>query len=857
MTRLIHDVKSDFQAFWVLPIFQDGEEYPKTGFDEINSTLLVERLAESGSHDDLALVLPDDPSVLPLIVVEALLALVQVDKLDSDSGFLETLKPGDHVALFDNHSRMSTPGTFEGMQEREGEKYFRISREIGRGNRIYELIPPNRRWRVKPYVGDDTGRRQQATKMLGEQIEELLAIDPGELMTYERSRALLVTGDKASVKEQLGAISLGDDSLLDVFPVGDYSDETSYRMLGSDRLGRRPSLGLVSHADLAANIALGDPSVKLIIIDGAAKVRGGIGSIDLLNNDATPRKIICLLNSWNDEELNMLSDRGIDSWVWSQKDFKKLDLTSLSDKQKRIEFRRHEHVMKRLAHGDTRLIPAELPPIASSLPTTAREQIKNLVRMSPNNEACGSLIIRARTLLLRMMQAPLPLNILEPKLAENTAGEYIPILEQIDQLKKGLSEQVGASLPPEASSICTELCGNLKSLYRSLESSNPKHQLIMNALKDGKTTDIVCATPEYAIALESTLDRSGAQVLSANQLLSAKSEKLLLTGWFNPKFTARTFLAPYLITEYLLYEEEMKPYAWMNKTHPAAPNSQVDQKLRKMYAPKLIKPEITGVVTTQPQRQADIETVSTEIETKFADHLDAQALASNGNHQPVDGIRIIFDDGSRTYAGKGTKLDRLDRSARDISHCIYDDLAPGDELVFAASSRSVFQDYIAGHVSKSDEYQALSATASIWRSALLDYASDYSLTASDLSAKLKTFGANRSPGNIKAWLEGETIGPEEDGMEAIKLMTLNRELSNNFKEVMEACARIRAIHTQAGRTLARHIVKAAAGTSDTSDSDYDEQAAEYARHSRIMLVRSIGEKTISVAPELLGRLITD
>ena len=855
MAKLIHDVKLDFRAFWDLPILKGGQEYPKTGFDALNATLLLERLAETDTHDDLALVLPEDPTALSIILIEALLALLQVDKLESDSSFLDKLNPGDHVGLFDKLSRVAKPGIFLNMHERDGEKWYRIATKQGK-EEVIDLIPPSRRWRVKPYVGDKTGRAQQSTKMLGSLIEELLAIDPGELMTNQKTRALLVTGDKASVKDELSSITLGKDPLIDVFPVADYSDTTNYKILGHDRLGRRPSLGLVSHVDLATDIALSDPSVRLIIIDGAAKVRGGISSIDLLNTDGTPRKIVCLLNSWNDEELGMLRERGIDSWVWSQKDFKKLDLSTLGNSQRDSSFQRHAFVLKRLALSDTRLSPVQLPSNADSLPVIIREQLRQLVTSMPDSEKAGTLLIRSHTLFRRMMQAPLPFNQLDQLFAAQRDGLNRPFIDQIDELKRELHEQVGITIPSNLGTLCAQLSGNLKSLYRALEYINPKFEHIVHSLKDGKSTDIVCATPAFASALEHFIAREGVTILSSNELLGGRSEKLLLTGWFNSKFAARTFLAPYPLTEYVLYDEELRPYAWVNRVHLAAPNSQVDQKLRKLYAPQLVKPAVGGVVTPQHQREADIETVSLELENKFGEHLDKDLITAKGPREPIEAVRIVFEDGSRVYAAVNTKLAKLDRSSKNITECTYDELASGDELVFAASSRSIFQDFLASHISLSDEYKDLSTVATIWRDALIEYTERLELTPSDLAIRLKHLGVARGPGNIKAWLEGDIIGPTEDAMDAIKRLTLDSALTHKFGEVLSACRKIRAIHIQAGRSLARHIISAVAGKVEIDDPKYDDNAADFARHAHIMLIRSIGDNKVSIQPELTGRLIT-
>jgi hypothetical protein len=259
--------------------------------------------------------------------------------------------------------------------------------------------------------------------------------------------------------------------------------------------------------------------------------------------------------------------------------------------------------------------------------------------------------------------------------------------------------------------------------------------------------------------------------------------------------------------------------------------------------------------TKQQRREDDIETLSTELEKKFGEHLDKELIANNSSHKSVEAVRLVFDDGSRAYAGVGTKMDKLNRSSKSIIQCTYDELSPGDELVFAASSRSLFQDFISDHVSRSDEYQMLLKTANIWRNALTEFANRLELSPSDIAKKLKGFGVSRGAGNIKAWLEGDIIGPTEDAMDGIKRLTCDPALSQRYAEILMACQEIRIIHMQAGRSLAKHIVGAIAGSIEGDDLGYDESAAEYARHAHIMLLRSIGDKTISVQPEYLGRLI--
>lgn len=859
MANLIDDVKLDFRVFWDLPILQNGQKYVKTEFDALNATLLVERLAETDTHNGLVLVLPEDPSVVTMTAVESLLALLQLDNLGSGNGFLDSLKSGDNVALFDKTSRMSKPGIFVDMQEREGENWYRVSTLEGK-DQIYNLISPDKSWQIKPYVSDGKPHSHRKTMMLGSAIEELLAIESGELMSNQKTRALLVTGNKGLLADELGKITLGNDPLTDVFTVADYSNINSYKILGHNQLGRRPLLGLVSHVDQAADIALADPSVRLIIVDGASKVRGGISSIEILRDDVTTRKVVCLLNSWNSDELNMLIERGMDSWVWSQKDFKKLDLVGLAKSPSNSSSHRHEFILKRLAGADTRLVPVLLSYNANNLPGAIRSQLKKLVTAMPGDENASNLLLRAQTLFCRMIQAPVPLARYDEFIGAQQDDLNKPLKLQIEDLKKEFKKQVGISISSDLGAQCAKLSGDLKTLYHTLENENPKFKHILQTLKDGRSTDIVCATPMLAATLESIVTHKGVRILSSSQILDADSEKLLLTGWFNPKFAARTFLAPYSITEYVLYEEEMRPYAWINRVHPAAPNSQIDRKLRALYAPQLLKHAINGAVTDRNvQRVEDIEIVSMEFEEKFSEHLDSQIVidASMPDVESVEAVRIIFEDGSRVYAGANTKLDMLDRSQKNITQRAYSELTEGDELVFTSSSHGLFQSYISSHIARSEEYQRTSAIANIWRDALVGYANRLELRPSELANRLKKLGVSRNSSNIKAWLDGDTIGPAEDAMDGIRRLTSDPIFSERYAEIIAACQRIRNVHIQAGRVLARHVLGSILGNIESENIEDDGTAAEYTKYAYVMPIRSIGDKTIRVRPEHLGRLIAN
>lgn len=851
MTGPINDVQREFREFWELSIDQDGKFYSKSTYDSVNSSLIFERLAETSSKDDLALVCPDDPTNTLLIIIESLLALLKYDMLTNTSEVLSTIKEGDTVALI-GATRKIAPGIYTGTEEIKGKMYHRVRTDDG----LITKIPPDRgKWRIQPYTAAATlAGKKRVSSILGEKLEELAGLPPGGFMAFQQSKALLVTPEKARIKEALRGVAVGGDPIEAVFPMTDYTDADNRNHIGRNALQREPVLGLVSHTDVAVDIALRDPAIKLLIIDGAAKIRSQYGSIERLNGDSVPRKIICLLKSVDEEEVDTLTSLDIDTWIWKRDDFRsarnELPAVKTSSGQ---PFDLHGQIMRNLA-GSAPQFTTIAPFAQLDEPVhLAVSHIKLLSKKVPASEEAGFIFRWAVSLINSLLQLPVKMSEFEAYIQGLGHETGLELNKKINSFENKVRESYGFVIPSVYEGDCEKLIGYIWDIYTTLSLRNPKAEALERAIEnfEGEQLTVICTRSEYAGALREVYasDRR-LRIISMNEAGAMVEENAIMTGWLNRRIAARLFLAPYRNLEYLLYPREEQSYSRVLKSHPCSPVATTDKKLRELHG---MSEENQQKVSAAADHD-DIDSLLNSVNSRFGIPSYSDQLQTYSTGDTISARRVMFEDDSYAYFTDTQGLYKLTRDSHGINKCRLSEISTGDELVFVESERDMFEEQLA-IIQETETYQELNNKAKLWHQALQSYIEKNHLTEQQLAAHLALVGTKPDSITLRNWINGTVISPAKDSLHAIAKVTNDPDLKSHLGEVMESCSKLYSLHIQTGRLLVRHIIKSAA--SDGEDMLSDEAKVKidaYSRSARIVTVREVTEEVLDVPVKASGKI---
>lgn len=846
--------------FFKLDIKHGDFPYIKGDFDKVNSQLIAEHLrVDDNSADDFSLVAPSDPTLLLTLVIHSLLEVLEHDISQVGVHGLKDLKAGQSVGLIQD--RVMQPATFIGFERMNNRQYYVVETDNLK-TPITIKIPEGREWRIQPYSDADVDSQKRKGTVYGKQLEDILDLPAGGLKAFQKSKILIVPDDKRFFIDQIRNTKIGGDLLETVFPVAEYHSTTDWRYIGhfgANNLHQQPSLGIVASTDMAIDIALADETVCLIIVGGARKLKRNYGSIERLNYHETPRKFIALLNPTDEEEITNLSAMGIPSWVWKRSDFVE---TSVTDGQTDTDnpYATHYSILEKLSGSTTEFIEVSLPEEIEAQINQIYKGLFSLGRNANPLPESGMLVRWGLSLINGILQIPSTLSEYDSFIGSNI-GDEKTLNYKVELYRQKIRNSYGLLIPSVHTQEADVLLSNFDSVVEYFKDNSPKADALQSLLNQNPQQTVFASTSNSAAYLSKSLD-SKINVSTAERVDSLIKDRGIITGWSNKKNTARAFLAPINQLTWLLYSREAKNVQNIYKSHPGSPNNLSDNELRIRLGyseavetvQEVEKEEITNEIL-------GIEELLTSFTEKFGNP-DKQTLQITDEHQDtgdkVDAFKITLTDDSYVYIDKEYKLDRIDRTANKLERCKISSLQEGDELVFADTDRSMFEELLAV-LQESDEYRALYDKASIWRTALLDYMEQTNTSESELVSIFKLVQCPREIQTIRTWLRGQVIGPTGDNyaaIYAIEKITKDPRLVGNTEEVIRACKALHALHVQTGYLLVRTIVNSTVPRDENVNAETSEKLEKYSASARLRTITDISDYTIPMSVRRIGKLET-
>lgn len=851
MTNLIQNVKEDFKEFWDLPIIQNGVIYRKTAYDSVHTSLLLERLSESGKDDDLVIVSPDDPTFTLLIIIESLLSLLKYDMLNSNPQILLDVKEGDPVALMQNATRKMLPGTYMGTERNNGIiKFYCVKTRDG----VLNKIPPTRsKWRIQPYSTISSSHRKLSTTIFGKALEDLAGLPPGGLMAVQRSKALLVMPGIDRIVKAIRGVTLGGDSIEAIFPMARYSDIQKLHSIGNNPLQRAALLGIVANVDLAVDIALKDPSIKLVIIEGASKIRSQYGSIERLNNDSEPRKIICLLKSNDEEEIKTLSSINIDTWIWKRQDFQNIEQQEDNNTlDKDNIFHLHNRVLNCLSGPEAKTLIVDSQLDFEYLIEQSIKCARIITRQIDAQDPMNLMLRWAISLINTMLQLPIPLENYYSYLELVGDSEHLRIDYKLKAFQEKLQDTYGLTISLSTKSIFEKLIDQLWKIYKILELHNSKADTLQKLLNDyqGKPVTVIGCKPEYSNALKFAMDTyQNVQILSINNKNTLPIENVIMTGWFSRKMAAKLFLAPYKNLIYILYPYEDRSYSQTLRSHLASPKSNMDNKLRKeqgLEIEQLHEAIVDGDIIA-------IDELIDRVRSKFNAFYNDEHMQDYSTSEMIQARRLLFDNDSYIYLTENDHLHKLERNNNKSHRCKLSEVVSGDELIFAESEKDIFDELLV-IIKQSVSYQSLFKEGQLWHSKLKEYLGKNNLNEDQLGDQLALVGCEPTRITVRSWVDGSLISPSESNLRALAKVIDDFEFNEKLENVIRAGSKIRALHVQTGRLLVRRIIDAVTQEDDEILNDETKaRVEEYSQRARVVTVVEISDDVVSIPARAIGR----
>jgi hypothetical protein len=848
--------------FFKLDIEQKGYPYIKGIFDKLNSQLIAAHLGvDDNQADDFCLVAPQDPTVILTLVIHSLLEVLERDISQMGVHGLKDLVEGQSVGLIQD--RVMQPAKFIRFEKMNNRQYYVVETNNLKTTMTIK-IPEGREWRIQPYSDSGVETQKRRGTVYGKQLEEILDLPAGGLKAFQQSKILVVPDDKSLFTEQIRNTKIGGDLLESVFPVAEYHSPTDWRYIGhfgANNLHQQPSLGIVANADAAIDIALADESVCLIVICGARKLRRNYGSIERLNYDETPRKLITLLNPMDEEEITNLSAIGIPSWIWKRSDFIG---TSITDEQTDTAspYSSHYQVLGKLSGSSTEFIEVELP---DEINKTIDEVYQGLFSLGKNANPLpesGLLVRWGLSLINGILQIPGTISDYDT-FVRDTLGDEKTINSKIEQFKQKIRNSYGLLIPSIHTRDAEVLLDNLDTVYKYFLVNSPKEDALKLLLSNNDEQTIFASSASNAAFLNKRL--STKSVISTAE----RSDSLIRThgiiiGWSNRKNAARAFLAPINKLTWLLYKRETRNVQNVYKSHPCSPDSSSDKELRIKLGYENTEAEVPTVLPAENDNHETlgIEELLLSFTEKFgtADSHTLQVtdeLQESGDR--VEAYKVTLSDDSYVYVDKDYRLDRIDRAANKLERCKINNLQEGYELVFAETDRSMFEELLA-ILQESPEYKALYDKASVWRTALLDYMERTNTSDAELVSLFKLVQCPRELQTIRTWLRGQVIGPTGDNyaaVYAIEKITKDERLVGKTDEVIHACKALHSLHVQTGYLLVRTIVNSSVPKDESVNSETSERLAKYSASTRMRTITEISDYTVPILVRRNGKLETE
>jgi hypothetical protein len=794
---LIEETFASWPFLYRLVWEQDGVSTPISEFLALNSSLLCPSLRRFQVGACVVIGLPQLGPMPALLAVISSLGSILNDSSRNGGG--PSYQLGQRVKVDNSAIR-----TFAGLREHGEVRLFGLARERtkqGHTASSVEWLPMSDLYRLSP-VDEKFVPRGRFVTSIGRSdgivppLEQVTGDIQGTGVVERVPQTVLVAplNQSASCLETL---SIFGAPVLEVVPVGHLSRRGEIDVWAGRSSSLRPALLIVPDLDSACEyFEANKEKVGSIIVQTEGANLNRAASLNRLKAQGAHLTVLQKIS-----DLPNLPQDGDAVLQWSDHDFKALTWPEGGDAED--SYNSVSAFERRLQVSITHKLTVQT--VALNEVTEAYDAIELFkVEANPDDpDLVGEYLGLMWSCFTALMRTPVALQ--KAPLSLQRIEEKLQILCQPSQGVGPFNRNAAVAL-----SIVNE---SLVAFKRALFETNPKEELLRAVFAVDREARLVLAN--------STTVESGCFGLPLASGDIDAVEHHVFPGWLS-RTRMRQAVEPPLLNPatLVLYGIETKWY------HTAVQEWGKERVLRRdRFRAQGVLPEnfVEALSSSLDQSPRILPDPNAEYEAITEQQRMRQVLRVVGQGIGVGDISalpVFFENGwavltpgyvCRVVAPSQT--DYKGESSFTLDEKVVGDLVVGDRVLFIeGSARDVLRDAV--DVDLAPEKRSL---ATLWRKALLQYASSCNLSVADVHARLAEAGVGVSAQAVRNWLEDDNITAPlqyRRDIPIIAAVTGDRELLQKLDKCTEAVSVVRSAHLKAGRELARRALHEAKNTGE-------------------------------------------
>lgn len=631
-------------------------------------------------------------------------------------------------------------------------------------------------------------------------LEYLFALD-GKTISTQSAPRVMVIASAASCREYADRLAINGLSLRQVLPMGHLSTDAETIVRWTTRFGVTPPLlAFASDADAAYEYAANhDANFDLLVVDGTGRCVNQLASLGRLRQYS--RSSVVFTDENNSEELIREGDS---VWEWEEKDFASLVWPGANGSQHESMIARHERKLRQQAKTEPQI--ETIPTDKADAATNAYRDFLRVVRLRGDDnlfelDAIAAESFRLLSLQLRCAFVP-----------EEDSGWTRAVMEHSQKIASLCKES--AYLNADERSAIKVMEDAFASFGALIRDANPKAVRLQSILEHQPELTIVCPDTRLAVEVQSHNPKQEVVVMPTGD--GEYNAGVVAPGWFR-KARMVSLLSPPVADPLvlLLYSCEERWYSDFMKHRQNARRARRSGSDRSAVFPSVSgwakpkPPEVRDPTAAVESRVEDAEQIEHSVTSQHFYHNHAAANTSEG----VSARLVTFEDGSYGLFTDAYRLNVVTHlldsppDGEEEKDTVYlrqaSQLKPGDAVVFGESGREIISTLADTLLHKNQR-----GVASLWRTALCEYARREGLSLARLTEQLRQAGCKVQQPTVNNWLKNdEIIGPQayRRDVPVIAEVTGEEGLRLRQEEVIQAIAEIRSAHLKAPAMLARKV----------------------------------------------------
>lgn len=596
-------------------------------------------------------------------------------------------------------------------------------------------------------------------------------------------------------KEMMSGIFINGVSIKDLLLTGQSDVEGNIDIINKGQLSGEPSIVLASDLYAVNEAIKKESDVKLLLIDASNlnSINSQLDALDELRKKEFP--IICLTDTVNSFDLDLLEQRGFDVWRWDEESISKemyqgakesIDKKAENCARQKIEYLNCncEEISGALSilYGNRQAITdasANMVVVYDKLFSIAFICLRSIIDLCDAEYG----VIKAELSFCKE-QLQREKRFASPEM-------YNDFVQVTDCFETVFSKQY---VFPKITALKDKI---LTQGYKSICLVIPDR---VDKEKHSQYWEKFCAEKfiDTSICVMRQREYCNSDIIAC--------EVTIVCGWFNSSAMKRIIFS-YNTPEYivLLYDYEQH---WKNP-HTKAWNRTLHKGNKKKFIEKALK---KGQIEISRFKEAS-ETIDAqedelnEIDMILRENKYRQYIIGGGNRnidEVVEVIPVNFVGGCFAFYKPSHKIvsisDIVFQQKNDIKMIFPTELEVGDFIVVRESQRDLVKE-LADIILRNSGKSELRELAKKWRYAL-EIESIFS-NFEDIYEKLKKAGCGKNQFTVRQWMRNEDIiSPQnKDDLRCIAKATEDAVLLERIDDIFEAGKEVKRAHIQAGKTL--------------------------------------------------------